>query len=289
MNFTRKRQIERTLSAMEGEDYVARLDEAVASQVEGGKATQPAKVQGANLSSYKEWMMDSARKAGDATATADSTGSGYYVVVFLSRDNNDYNMAQVRHILVKAVADENGEYTDEAKAEALAKAEDILAEFEAGDKTEESFAALAEEHSEDTGSNTNGGLYDSVTKGQMVEEFNDWIFADNRQAGDVGIVETDYGCHLMYFVGDGEYSYRDTLVVNALRFKEHPSHFNVAEALALIRRVAPRVAYLTHMSHEIGRYAETEPTLPAGVHLAWDGLCVEIGGKESESTTEKQQ
>lgn len=81
----------------------------------------------------------------------------------------------------------------------------------------------------------------------------------------------------------------DTLVVNALRFKEHPSHFNVAEALALIRRVAPRVAYLTHMSHEIGRYAETEPTLPAGVHLAWDGLCVEIGGKESESTTEKQQ
>ena len=191
----------------EGEDYVARLDEAVASQVEGGKATQPAKVQGANLSSYKEWMMDSARKAGDATATADSTGSGYYVVVFLSRDNNDYNMAQVRHILVKAVADADGNYTDEAKAEALARAEDILAEFEAGDKTEESFAALAEEYSEDTGSNTNGGLYDSVTKGQMVEEFDKFCF-EGHKSGDTAIVYGESGSyagyHVMYYVGEGE-------------------------------------------------------------------------------------
>ena len=145
--------------------------------------------------------MDSARKAGDATATADSTGSGYYVVVFLSRDNNDYNMAQVRHILVKAVADENGEYTDEAKAE------DILAEFEAGDKTEESFAALAEEYSEDTGSNTNGGLYDSVTKGQMVEEFDKFCF-EGHKSGDTAIVYGESGSyagyHVMYYVGEGE-------------------------------------------------------------------------------------
>ena len=45
--------------------------------------------------------------------------------------------------------------------------ETIRAEFEAGDKTEESFAALAEEYSEDTGSNTNGGLYDSTNKVQV--------------------------------------------------------------------------------------------------------------------------
>jgi phosphoribosyl 1,2-cyclic phosphate phosphodiesterase len=49
----------------------------------------------------------------------------------------------------------------------------------------------------------------------------------------------------------------DTLVVNALRFREHHSHFNVEEALALINRIKPRVAYLTHMSHEIGLHAET--------------------------------
>lgn len=68
----------------------------------------------------------------------------------------------------------------------------------------------------------------------------------------------------------------EVLVVNALRFSEHYSHFNVAEALALVRRVAPRAAYLTHMSHEIGLHARTEPTLPEGVHLAYDTLQLEI-------------
>ena len=191
----------------EEEDYVERLDTAVAAQVEGASATQPGKTQGASLGSYKDWMMDSARQAGDATVTADSSGSGYYVVVFLSRDNNDYNMAQVRHILIKAVADEDGNYTDEAKAEALAKAEEILAEYEAGDKTEESFAALAEEYSEDTGSNTNGGLYDAVTKGQMVDEFDKFCF-EGHKAGDTAIVYGESGSyagyHVMYYVGEGE-------------------------------------------------------------------------------------
>lgn len=68
----------------------------------------------------------------------------------------------------------------------------------------------------------------------------------------------------------------EVLVVNALRFERHPSHFSVAEALELIRRVGPREAYLTHMSHEIGLHALTDPTLPAGVHLAYDRLEIEI-------------
>ena len=67
----------------------------------------------------------------------------------------------------------------------------------------------------------------------------------------------------------------EVLVVNALRFAEHYSHFNVAEALELIRRVGPRAAWLTHMSHDIGLQAETEPTLPPGVRMAYDTL--EIG------------
>lgn len=71
----------------------------------------------------------------------------------------------------------------------------------------------------------------------------------------------------------------EVLVVNALRFESHDSHFNVAEALALIGRVGPNTAYLTHMSHGIGRHAATEPTLPSGVHLAYDGLQIEINDR----------
>ncbi len=68
----------------------------------------------------------------------------------------------------------------------------------------------------------------------------------------------------------------DTLVVNALRFREHHSHFNIEETLALINRIKPRVAYLTHMSHEIGMHADTAEKLPEGVFLGYDGLSIEI-------------
>lgn len=68
----------------------------------------------------------------------------------------------------------------------------------------------------------------------------------------------------------------EVLVVNALRFKLHDSHFNVEEALQLIHRLHPKRAFLTHMSHEIGLHAVTDPSLPEGVHLAYDGLQVEI-------------
>ena len=68
----------------------------------------------------------------------------------------------------------------------------------------------------------------------------------------------------------------DTLVVNALRFRPHDSHFSVAEAVDLIKRVKPCKAFLTHLSHEIGLHAASEKKLPQGVELAYDGLTIDI-------------
>lgn len=68
----------------------------------------------------------------------------------------------------------------------------------------------------------------------------------------------------------------ETLVVNALRWEKHISHFTVDEAVALSRRVAPRRTLLTHCSHQIGLYAEVAPKLPCGVEIAYDGLSIEI-------------
>ena len=111
----------------------------------------------------------------------------------------------IRHILVMAEQDENGEWTDEAKEAAKAKAEEILQEWAAGEATEESFAALAEQYSEDPGSSSKGGLYTNVSQGQMVEEFDAFCFDESRQPGDTGIVYGSNGgyagYHVMYFVG----------------------------------------------------------------------------------------
>ncbi len=107
--------------------------------------------------------------------------------------------ATVRHILF--LSDRNGDQTvtDEEKAEAKAKAEELLAVY-LSDPTEENFAKLAGENTEDEGSAETGGLYAQFPEGRMVEAFNDWCFDEARQAGDTDIVETEYGFHIMYFI-----------------------------------------------------------------------------------------
>jgi phosphoribosyl 1,2-cyclic phosphate phosphodiesterase len=66
------------------------------------------------------------------------------------------------------------------------------------------------------------------------------------------------------------------LVINALRKRKHFSHYCLPEALEVIERVRPERAYLTHLSHEMGLYAEVSKELPEQVWLAYDGLKVEI-------------
>jgi phosphoribosyl 1,2-cyclic phosphate phosphodiesterase len=66
-----------------------------------------------------------------------------------------------------------------------------------------------------------------------------------------------------------------TLVIDALRHKAHPTHFNVEEALAAVARIAPAHAYFTHMAHDLP-HAETCARLPRGVELAYDGLIVDV-------------
>jgi phosphoribosyl 1,2-cyclic phosphate phosphodiesterase len=67
----------------------------------------------------------------------------------------------------------------------------------------------------------------------------------------------------------------DTLVIDALRYKPHPTHFSVDEALQAVARMAPRRAFFTHMAHDLG-HAETSARLPRGVELAYDGLVLDV-------------
>jgi len=66
-----------------------------------------------------------------------------------------------------------------------------------------------------------------------------------------------------------------TVVLDALRDRPHPTHFSVGEALEVVDRLAPARAYFTHMCHDLG-HAETCARLPAGVALAYDGLTLDI-------------
>lgn len=66
------------------------------------------------------------------------------------------------------------------------------------------------------------------------------------------------------------------LVLNALRREKHISHFTLDEAVEVIRELGIPQAYLTHISHQLGLHAEVETSLPAGIHLAYDGLQLQM-------------
>jgi len=145
-------------------------------------------------------------EAGKAFA-AESTG-GWYVIFVKDVYDCVYPTVDVRHILVKAVdEDADGTYSDAEKQAAYHRVGEIRNEWQAGAADEEDFMRLVALYSEDGGSNTNGGLYEQVYKGYMVEEFDAFCFA-GHEVGDYDIVygeSTSYaGYHLIYFAGENE-------------------------------------------------------------------------------------
>ncbi len=217
-------------------------------------------------SDVAEWLFDEARQAGDKTVIEYESGDAYYVVYFLDRYLEHAKTVDVRHILIspEEVADttedgeelseeEKAQVETEAKEAAKAKAEEIYKEWQSGDATEDSFAVLAESYSEDTGSNTNGGLYEAVKDGDMVASFNDWIFDASRKAGDTNIVETDYGYHIIYFVGDNAEEWHVTIESALLSNKMNDYLSNLVADLKVADKKG-NIAYL----HETE--AETETT-----------------------------
>ena len=113
----------------------------------------------------------------------------------------------VRHILIAVEGgteneDEVMEYTDEEWEACRKEAQAVLDKWLAGEATEESFTELTYVYSEDTGSNTNGGLYENLdSESGFVQEFVDWYMDESRKPGDYGLIRTEYGYHVMYFVG----------------------------------------------------------------------------------------
>lgn len=172
-------------------------------------------------SAIATWLMDSGRKSGDVTAiesTNSTSGNGYFVVMFLDRYLDEDNSVNIRHILIKAETTEEDQLDDnqqpipsqEALDAAKEKAQALMDEWQAGDKTAESFGILANANSDDPGSNTRGGRYAYVNEGDMFAGFNDWIFDPARKSGDVGLVENpqsgQQGWHVVYFEGtDGSW------------------------------------------------------------------------------------
>ncbi|MDE5974688.1 MAG: peptidyl-prolyl cis-trans isomerase [Eubacterium sp.] len=163
-----------------------------------------------------EWLFSDDTPVGSKNSYIDeSTGNAYLILKTEKAKLLDDETYSVRHILIQpeeegTETDESGnaKYSEEQMESAKSKAEEILKEFNSGDKTEYSFALLAEQNSTDTGSTSAGsngafgGLYEGVSLGQMVPSFEEWSVDSQRKYGDTDIVESDFGYHIMFFVNN---------------------------------------------------------------------------------------
>ena len=163
------------------------------------------------------WLFSDDTKVGSKKYYIDENAKYIYIVLKTSKASVEEDETYtVRHILVapesgsnsSSSTSEKAEYTDEQWAAAKKKADSILAKFNKTDKSEYEFAKLAEQYSTDSASTSSGsndsfgGLYESVTLGQMVPDFEKWSIDDSRKYGDTGIVKSDYGYHIMFFIND---------------------------------------------------------------------------------------
>lgn len=170
-----------------------------------------------------DWAIAADRAVGDVAVV--ETSKGYAVLYMGELPHKDTaKPVDVRHILIqfKTTTDEEGNsvaLTDSEKAAYYQQTEVLYNQF-LENPTEENFATLANENSDDTGSNTNGGLYEDVHVGDMVTAFNDWCFDPARKPGDSGIIETNYGYHIMYYVGNDNEETWKTTVRSALSNEE---------------------------------------------------------------------
>lgn len=174
---------------------------------------------------FNKWITDSARKIGDITTIEiksgtgdDATVSGYYVLLYQGMSDNKQPLANVQHILVKftgGTKDANGNvtYSDAEKKAAKDKADSILDEFLKGEKQDSAaFTKLAAQKSDDTGSKNSGGLIEDIYRdSNYVQSFKDWAL-DNRNPGDTGVIESEYGYHVMFYKEHDELTYRDYMI-----------------------------------------------------------------------------
>jgi len=153
-------------------------------------------------SEFDKWLFDAETKVGDTKLISnaddeEATKTTYSVSILMTASalKDEIATYDVGHILVKFDVEDDEEPTEEQKAAAKAEAEAILEQYLAGEKTLDAFKALGEEKTDDS-----NVVYENTTLGQMVEPFENWAIDEARKEGDVEIVETEYGYHVMYFI-----------------------------------------------------------------------------------------
>ncbi|MDE7268865.1 MAG: hypothetical protein K2N81_00145 [Acetatifactor sp.] len=146
-----------------------------------------------------DWLFDDSRKEGDTEVIEDADNYMYYAVKFTRRYLDETSTADLRVIMSQDI-----------------DGQAVLDEWNAGEATEESFAELCDQY----GAVAEGGLIEDVTKDSVSSDIADWVFADDRLAGDTTAITTEEGyTYVIYYVSQGDPEWKaeisNTLLSNA--------------------------------------------------------------------------
>lgn len=134
----------------------------------------------------------------------DESLCAYRIVYFISRQRNDEATRKVRHILISPeIAPSEIEASEESLEAAKKEAQSILDSYMNGEQTEEAFAKLAS-NSDDKGTSFSGGMIESMKKGIYGDEIDNWVYSSDRKEGEVALIKSDYGYHVVYYIGENE-------------------------------------------------------------------------------------
>lgn len=154
-------------------------------------------------SKYSDWLFDAARADGDTTIVEDTDAHKYYVLMFEKRYLGLNTTATIRAIMMTT-----------------GSGEDVLTEWAAAGATEDAFISMVEKYSEDTYTNTNGGLYEELKPSSLDSAMSDWIFDAGRKAGDTTTITEDGVVYVLYYVEKGRPEWQvkisDTLLSTAM-------------------------------------------------------------------------
>ena len=188
------------------EDAIAELVEEIATETDAdAKAALEAskKTLEESLEKTKTNLETAKEKLANVETTSDYYYAAYFVTEAAHRD--DHKLRDVGHILFKVDAskDTDPAVSYKTSEEAKAAAEALLAQIQAASTNN----TITKEKFEEFGANTHDSsvFYEGVNKGDMVEEFEDWLFSATV-VGEFALVETTYGWHIMYYGGEGEES-----------------------------------------------------------------------------------
>ncbi len=160
--------------------------------------TEKATIEGSFSEDAVKWLYNKSTPVGEKKLF-DVNGTQYifYMIKPAYRDN-DTIPVDVRHILYQF--DSEAKDKDADKKAKKAEADATLTAIKNADDKLAKFLEICEKDSDDTGSASNGGLIEYLGRGKYVKAFEAWSLDPARKEGDVGVIETEYGYHVMYFV-----------------------------------------------------------------------------------------